>query len=112
MPYYKKSSVTNLEGLIARLAIELSTEQELLTSEPQISADAPTIVEETGLLGRVNVIVIWNAWRDLSGEQRGAVIMRAYEKVKGPGFATQIGLAMGLTPEQRQRINSGAVPNI
>lgn len=108
MPYYKRSNNINLDSLIETLAKELQTEPSLLTKEgPVITADAPTIIEEPGLLGRLNVTVVWDAWKDLSGEQRGHVIMEAYKKAKGHLMFAQIGLAMGLTREQRDRILSG-----
>lgn len=108
MPYYKKTYHQNLDGFIDRLAQELGTEQALLTAgAPELSEEAPTIIEETGLLNRLNVTVIWDAWHDLSGEQRGHVIMEAYGRAKGPHEKARIGLAMGLTRDQQTRIMSG-----
>jgi hypothetical protein len=108
MPYFKRTDPQNLGGYIDRLAQELKTEQALLTEEAlEFSADAPTIIEETGLLNRLNVTVIWDAWRDLSGEQRGHVIMEAYGHAKGAIEKGRIGLAMGLTRDQQERIQSG-----
>lgn len=108
MPYYKRTNRINLDGLIERLAQELRTEASQLTADgPEINGDAPTIIEETGMLNKLHVTVIWDAWRDLAGEQRGHVIMEAYERAKGPAAKFQIGLAMGLTRDQQERILAG-----
>ena len=109
MPYYRKNANVSLDGLIDRLAQELKGEPSLLTEDgPMVSQNAPTIIEEDGLLKRLNVTVVWDAWQELSGEQRGHVIMQAYEKAKGPLIKSRIGLAMGLTRAQSQRILNAA----
>ncbi|RYG34496.1 hypothetical protein EON81_15385 [bacterium] len=109
MPYYRQTSDDDLNDTIERLAQELETEPEPLTAEgPEILADAPTIIEEKGFLGKTNVTVIWDAWKYVSGERRSHVILQAYEKAKGTPAKLQIGTALGITRDQRTRLDSAS----
>lgn len=47
-----------------------------------------------------HVRVIWNAWKDLSDEQRSAVIVDAYAQAESPEAAAEITIAEGLTPQE------------
>ena len=46
------------------------------------------------------VRVIWDAWKDLSDEQRSAVIADAYTEAEGPEAAAEITIAEGVTPQE------------
>src|SRR5579871_3795113 len=47
-----------------------------------------------------HVRVIWDAWKDLTDEQRAAVIVDAYKEGEGPEAAEQITIAEGVTPQE------------
>jgi hypothetical protein len=46
-----------------------------------------------------HVRVIWDAWKDLTDEQRSAVIVDAYTEAEGPEAAAEITIAEGVTPQ-------------
>lgn len=47
-----------------------------------------------------HVRVIWDAWKDLTDEQRAAVIVDAYQEAEGPEAAAEITIAEGVTPHE------------
>jgi hypothetical protein len=47
-----------------------------------------------------HVRVIWDAWKDLTNEQRSSVIVDAYRQAEGPGAADEITIAEGVTPPE------------
>jgi hypothetical protein len=47
-----------------------------------------------------HVRVIWDAWKDLTDEQRSAVIVDAYTEAEGPEAAAEITIAEGVTPHE------------
>jgi hypothetical protein len=47
-----------------------------------------------------HVHVIWDAWKDLTDEQRSAVIVDAYAEAEGPEAAAEITIAEGVTPPE------------
>lgn len=108
MPYYKRSRFVPVDEYVLKLSEELRMPQSTLPEKESFSGKDPVIIEETGLMGRVSVTVIWDEWKDLSGEARGHVIMRAYEEVLGKEFSSRIGLAMGLTTAQKHLISDWA----
>jgi hypothetical protein len=55
----------------------------------------------------VHVLVIWDAWKDLSLSERGEVISRAYAAAH-PDQANAVTVAMGLTP--LEAVHSGYLP--
>lgn len=108
MPYYKREETVVLESLVDRLAQELQQPQTPLPDMATITGDQPAIIEETSHMGRIGVTVIWDEWKDLSGEKRGQVIMKAYERALGIEYVRRIGLAMGLTSAQKLLLDDRA----
>lgn len=74
--------------LVGRLVDELKSNRE---------SGQPLIYEETYSTGRVRVLVVWDAWKDSSLEQRSNVINAAIEKADGKDYRAQVALASGLT---------------
>jgi len=57
----------------------------------------PFIYEQEYRTGKIRVIVIWDAWDEVSLQERSATILRAYELAEGPAYRDRIALASGLT---------------
>ena len=91
--------------LVQRLADEL-----LQGSQPGPDTDpaAPAITEEEQRGNYLRVAVIWDEWTDQTPEDRGRVIMDAYEKVR-PSDVLRITIALGLTHTEAQRLGVGAL---
>ncbi len=86
------------------LAEQLS--QELRSESPETDHDAPLIIEEAvPNSGTIFVTVIWDAWNSLSGEDRGAVILDAYERYGGLSARQSVSVALGLTRAEAIKLN-------
>ena len=76
--------------------------------QPDPSVAEPIIIETVDRLRPQQVpthlYVIWSEWEDLPSRRRSEMIMDAYESVKGRTWALNVTLAMGLTPEEAQRL--------
>lgn len=82
-------------------------EDELLQEwrHPDDSHEEPVIIEENGQPDRpVRLYVIWNAWGALSQIERSELIMDVYEKLRGEPEALRVTVAMGLTPDEAERL--------
>lgn len=71
---------------------------------------APVLIEDEQPLrfGRgsspVRLYVIWDAWGDLTQQQRSEIVMNAYEATHDVPDILRITLAMGLTPSEARRM--------
>jgi len=79
--------------LVAELAAELQ----------RGTPTGPKIVEEEQRGGYLHVTVIWDAWKKVEPEERGRIIMDAYEQQR-PADVTHIAISLGLTPEEADRL--------
>ncbi|GIK15400.1 MAG: hypothetical protein BroJett003_03640 [Planctomycetota bacterium] len=85
--------------LVNILAEELRKEG--VSSTPEI----PTIYEEELPYGAgLHVKVIWSRWGKVPLEERGAIILDAYEQAGMGQERKRILVAMGLTPDEAQRL--------
>ena len=48
--------------------------------------------------------VVWKQWGMISQQDRSELIMDACEQVKGPDWSLKVVVAMGLTPDEAQRM--------
>jgi hypothetical protein len=65
----------------------------------------PIILQETRRDGRVmHVYVVWSTWNDVDRTERSEIIMDAAEKCLGSAQAGDITIAMGLTPDEADRM--------
>src|SRR5438132_8664011 len=72
--------------------------QEFRTSSQNVQ---PIILEEQVPSTKSrHVRVIWDAWKELTDEQRSDVIVDAYMQAEGPEAAAEITLAEGVTPQE------------
>ena len=77
----------------------------LKAGQPAPGAQQPIIVEEsTGQGQPVHVYVVWDDWAPLGSIERSEVIMDAYEQVQGRAGASNVTVAMGLTPVEADRL--------
>lgn len=104
MPYYTKEPKADLDKYVNSLVKELNGAPAPYNAASLTPQTAPTIIEEPGQFDRIGVTVLWDEWTELSGEERGRVIMKAYEIAKGADFIRKIGLALGLTHSQKNLI--------
>lgn len=85
--------------LVKTLAEEL--QKEGVSSTP----DVPTIYEEEQPYGSgLHVKVLWSLWDGVPLEERGAIILDAYEEAGMADERRRIVVAMGLTPDEAQRL--------
>lgn len=88
---------------------ELSERLRREWSHPQDAPDSPVIIETTDKLRPqqtpTHLYVIWDAWRDLAQRERSEMMMEVYEDVRGRPFALNVTVAMGLTPQEAERLN-------
>ena len=79
--------------------------EELIAERPDGPPDAPEIIEEQVPRGRnIYVTVIWDAWDRIDKQERGRVIMDAYQKVRGAEQTLNISAALGLTHQEANRL--------
>jgi hypothetical protein len=65
----------------------------------------PRIIEEKVRgINRIHVTVIWPKWRDIDPADRSSTILDAYEQARGPEGMLSVSVAMGLTPEEADRL--------
>jgi hypothetical protein len=103
MPFEERSL-----DLVVRGYAPLAQEIERVVRERNPAAQRPdeprVIWEENPYLDRVQVTVIWDRWQDVDPEVRGRIIVDAVETARGQEVARKIGLALGVTPEQAERL--------
>lgn len=91
------------EQLVRALADEIERDS------PDGLPYAPVIIEEQ-VLQRSNyhVTVIWDAWTNLPGDVRSAIILDAYRIAKGPEASLAITVALGLTHAEATKLGIDA----
>ena len=79
--------------------------EELAKKGVSDTPDVPTIYEETQRQRNyLHVTVVWNKWKGIPTEERGAIILDAYEQAKMRDELSRITLALGVTPEEAERL--------
>jgi hypothetical protein len=98
---------------LGRIVVEQSPEraelQQALVNEwrePDLRATEPVIIEEAvGFDKRyIRVYVVWSRWRSLSQTERSDIIVEAMRDVRGADEMARVTVAMGLTPEEAERM--------
>ena len=100
MPVLQRTNIVSGDRQ-ARLAERLEAEWE----NPQ--NEQPIIIEERPQQEAVpnHLYVVWQEWEDLSPLERSRLILQAYERYRGRDLATEVTLAMGLTPDEARHMN-------
>ena len=83
------------DSLVERLVEELA--RDARTGQPFV------YINNVGQTGSFHVTVVWDAWQDLSAQQRSSIIMDALEQ-HDPAKRGHITIAMGLTGEEARRL--------
>ena len=105
MSYYRINPPEHA-ALVRTLVAELAHPQPTQEAEPPLDAQSPTILEEASYLGRLGVTVVWDAWADVPAEVRGRIILDAYRQSFGEDVARNVGVALGLTKAQLDRMRA------
>jgi hypothetical protein len=64
----------------------------------------PSITEEEQTYGnRLHVMVIWDKWAGVDHEERGPIILDAYQRARGEADMLRITLVQGFTIEEYRR---------
>jgi hypothetical protein len=94
--------------IVRTLSNEASTLRDQLVQEwrePDPARVEPFIVEEQdSRTGTLRLYVFWRAWAGLPQRERSEVIMDAFEQARGPAPEVRVTLAMGLTPDEAERL--------
>ncbi len=101
MPITRKApEITEInEEYVERIA------QEIRSDNSDGPNDAPYIIEEpVPYSNHLRVTVIWDVWNEASIEDRGRVILRAYQEARGLEDMLAITIAMGLTRQEADRL--------
>ena len=73
--------------------------------QPDPNAKQPIIIEQSGGQGQpTHLYVVWDDWAPLGSIERSEVIMDAYEQLRGRAGAASVTVAMGLTPDEADRL--------
>jgi hypothetical protein len=89
---YSRSPSPKHDKLVKRLVQEFS---------PGAAGLQPLILEEHVPSAQSRQVrVIWDAWKDIPDDDRGAVIVDAYTQVEGTDAAEDIAVADGVTPQE------------
>src|SRR5512146_1657342 len=116
MPYFTRAPKKH-RGLVARLAKELRKPPRRLSGPAPFPAkrgkrglgtvkgQPPVVIQEEQRLNRQLVVtVIWDAWATIPEEDRGGVILDAYEAALGPETTARVVLASGVTSEEAKTL--------
>lgn len=104
-----------LAKMVHRVPAKYRDLQERLTQEwrnPQEGTTEPIIIEEVGPQEFVpaHLYVIWSEWASLEQTERSELITDSCEEVRGRDLALNVTVAMGLTPEEAQRMGIEYAP--
>ncbi len=64
--------------------------------QPLVSVDRPG--------NRTHLLVIWDAWRNLSQQERSQLVMDAYTSAHGETAVLDVSVAMGLTQDEATQL--------
>jgi len=98
---YPKNPIYEMFG--QRLVEEINSPQPG-TAEPII------ILEGQGQQPPTHLYVIWSEWGQLTQLERSEIVLDAYREAKGTTFASQLRVALGLTPEEAGRMGIEYAP--
>jgi hypothetical protein len=78
---------------------------------PQDGMAEPVIVlEAQGQQTPTHLYVIWSEWGQLTQLERSEIALEAYLEAKGSNFASNLRVALGLTPEEAARMGIEYAP--
>lgn len=83
--------------------------EELRNPQPG-TAEPIMILEAQGQSTPTHLYVIWSEWGQLTQLERSEIVLEAYREAKGNSFASQLRVALGLTPEEAERMGIDHAP--
>ena len=95
---YTRPRSDDVQKLAERLQAEVEHPSPDENAQPIIVAEPPSPAPISRLF------VIWDEWGSLSLQDRSEIIMTAYQAAKGDTDALAVSVAMGLTPQEAQRL--------
>jgi len=98
---YPKNTV--YEAFAHRIAEEIKNPQEGM-AEPVI------VLEAQGQQAATHLYVIWSEWGQLTQLERSEIALEAYSEAKGISSARNLRVALGLTPEEAERMGIEYAP--
>jgi hypothetical protein len=103
MPVIRKSKPSEPPRHAELTALLVTELQNAAATGPET---APLIVEDENRRGTLHVQVVWDEFDEIAPEQRGKIIMDAYEEAR-PDELSRITIAMGLTHKEATRLGIG-----
>jgi hypothetical protein len=91
------------EAFAHRIAEEIRNPQEGM-AEPVI------VLEAQGQQAPTHLYVIWSEWGQLTQLERSEIALEAYREAEGSNFASNLRVALGLTPEEAARMGIEYAP--
>lgn len=78
---------------------------------PQPGTAEPIIIQESqGQQAPTHLYIIWSEWGQLTQLERSEIVLEAYREAKGTSFASQLRVALGLTPVEAERMGIDYAP--
>ena len=78
---------------------------------PQQGISEPIIVlESQGQKVPTHLYIIWSEWGELTQLERSEIALEAFAQAKGTGVASNLRVALGLTPEEAKRMGIEYAP--
>jgi hypothetical protein len=108
MARFVRTPASQHRDLVDRLADELKEPEQVLDMGKDLPLKDELVIEETPGYGpgRYMISVVWQAWENLAPEERGQVILDAIAETRGEEHRLKVGLALGLTPDEYQRLRA------
>ena len=95
----KAKPAHNHPELVEELAKEM--EEKGVSPTPAV----PTVYEvEQKYTNTLHVTVVWSKWEQVPVEERGAIILDAYEKAGLKEDMRRIAIALGVTPDEAKKL--------
>ena len=78
----------------------------LAKPDDQRGPGIPDILEQELAYGqKLQVHVIWDRWEGIGADERGPIILDAYERARGLPAMLQVTSALGFTPAEADKLN-------
>ncbi len=93
--------------------IHQAFEQQLVDElrNPQPGAAEPIIIMESqGQQTPTHLYIIWSEWGQLTQLERSEIVLEAYRAAKGTSSASNLRIALGLTPLEAERMGIAYAP--
>ncbi len=83
--------------------------EEIRSPQPG-TAEPIIILESQGQQVPTHLYVIWSEWGQLTQLERSEIVLEAYKEAKGNGHASQLRVALGMTPAEAEQMGIEYAP--